>query len=100
MVKERYKLAHDLDQKIEALVEKYTELLLGESDETLQEEVKSWIIYSFIAKQMPPLVKHWNQLYPEGKQEMMELITKIKDLNEKQRLQQKPDEKRDKNKNR
>lgn len=94
MVKERYKLAHDLDQKIEALVEKYTELLLGESDETLQEEVKSWIIYSFIAKQMPPLVKHWNQLYPEGKQEMMELITKIKDLNEKQRLQQKPDEKK------
>lgn len=92
MVKERYKLAHDLDQKIEALVEKYTELLLGESDETLQEEVKSWIIYSFIAKQMPPLVKHWNQLYPEGKQEMMELITKIKDLNDKQRLQQKPDE--------
>ena len=91
MVKERYKLAHDLDQKIEALVEKYTELLLGESDETLQEEVKSWIIYSFIAKQMPPLVKHWNQLYPEGKQEMMELITKIKDLNEKQR-QQKPDD--------
>ncbi|WP_461611755.1 DUF2573 family protein [Cytobacillus kochii] len=89
-------MAHDLDQKIEALVEKYTELLLGESDETLQEEVKSWIIYSFIAKQMPPLVKHWNQLYPEGKQEMMELITKIKDLNEKQRLQQKPDEKRDK----
>lgn len=94
MVKEGYKLAHDLDQKIEALVEKYTELLLGESDETLQEEVKSWIIYSFIAKQMPPLVKHWNQLYPEGKQEMMELITKIKDLNEKQRLQQKPDEKK------
>ncbi|MCA1027906.1 MULTISPECIES: DUF2573 family protein [Cytobacillus] len=87
-------MAHDLDQKIEALVEKYTELLLGESDETLQEEVKSWIIYSFIAKQMPPLVKHWNQLYPEGKQEMMELITKIKDLNEKQRLQQKPDEKK------
>ncbi|WP_404292546.1 YusU family protein [Cytobacillus kochii] len=85
-------MAHDLDQKIEALVEKYTELLLGESDETLQEEVKSWIIYSFIAKQMPPLVKHWNQLYPEGKQEMMELITKIKDLNDKQRLQQKPDE--------
>lgn len=94
MVKEGYKLPHDLDQKIEALVEKYTELLLGESDETLQEEVKSWIIYSFIAKQMPPLVKHWNQLYPEGKQEMMELITKIKDLNEKQRLQQKPDEKK------
>lgn len=94
MVKEGNKLAHDLDQKIEALVEKYTELLLGESDETLQEEVKSWIIYSFIAKQMPPLVKHWNQLYPEGKQEMMELITKIKNLNEKQRLQQKPDEKK------
>ncbi|ASV68410.1 DUF2573 family protein [Cytobacillus sp. FSL W7-1323] len=84
-------MAHDLDQKIEAMVEKYTELLLGESDETLKGEVKSWIIYSFIAKQMPPLVKHWNQLYPEGKQEMMELITKIKDLNEKQR-QQKPDD--------
>ncbi|MBD7939419.1 DUF2573 family protein [Cytobacillus sp. Sa5YUA1] len=85
-------MAYDMEQKIEALVEKYTELLVGESDETLQREVKSWIIYSFIAKQMPPLVKHWNQLYPDGKQEMMEMIKKIKELNEKQRLQQKTDE--------
>lgn len=90
MVRGREALTQELDEQMDALLEKYTELLLGESDESLQKDVKSWIIYTFIAKQMPPLVKHWNQLYPEGKQEMMEMVKKIKALNEKQRMQQKP----------
>lgn len=90
MVRGREALTQELDEQMDALLEKYTELLLGESDESLQKDVKSWIIYTFIAKQMPPLVKHWNQLYPEGKQEMMEMVKKIKTLNEKQRMQQKP----------
>jgi predicted component of type VI protein secretion system len=31
---------------------------------------------------MPALSKHWNELYPEAKQEMKEMIDDIKLLNE------------------
>ena len=47
-----------LREQLDGLVEKYTELLLGEADEELKEQVKMWIIYSHIAKSMPPLAKH------------------------------------------
>ena len=69
-------------EQFDALLEKYSELLLGSSERELQEKVRYWALYTQVSKTMPALVKHWNQLYPDGKQEMMELITEIKQLNE------------------
>ena len=43
-----------LREQLDGLVEKYTELLLGETDEELKEQVKMWIIYSHIAKACRP----------------------------------------------
>ncbi|PLR79308.1 DUF2573 domain-containing protein [Bacillus sp. V3-13] len=68
--------------QFEALLDKYTELLIGESNEDLKEKVKVWALYSYIAKSMPPLAKHWNELYPEAKEEVKTIISEIKKLNE------------------
>ncbi|MRX72031.1 DUF2573 family protein [Bacillus lacus] len=72
-------------EKFDGLLDKYTELLLGESGEDLNEKVKMWALYSHIAKSMSPLAKHWNETYPEAKEEMKKLIAEIKELNEKNR---------------
>ncbi|QFT90503.1 hypothetical protein FIU87_17815 [Bacillus sp. THAF10] len=71
-----------LDQQLDGLLEKYTELLLGEGTEEYKEKVKAWVLYTYISKSMPPLVKHWNEQYPDAKQEMMTLIKEIKELND------------------
>ncbi|MGM0836173.1 MAG: YusU family protein [Bacillota bacterium] len=71
-----------LEQKLDGLLEKYTELLLGESSDEQKENVKAWVLYTYIAKSMPPLVKHWNEQYPDAKQDMMALIKEIKQLND------------------
>jgi hypothetical protein len=78
-----------LAEQLDGLMEKYTELLLGESDDEKKEKVKLYALYTYISKSMPPLVKHWNDKYPDGKEAMMELITEIKTLNEKHRRSQK-----------
>jgi hypothetical protein len=72
-------------QQFEALLEKYSELLVGETDEDTKEKVKQYALYTQIAKSMPALAKHWNELYPDGKKEMFEIISEIKMLNEKHR---------------
>ncbi|KEP28183.1 YusU family protein [Bacillus zhangzhouensis] len=72
----------ELDEKLEGLLDKYTELLLGETTEALKKDVKQWVIYSHIAKSMPPLAKHFNETYPEAKEEIKETIQRIKQLNE------------------
>ncbi|KAA6450584.1 YusU family protein [Bacillus swezeyi] len=76
-----------LQQQLDGLVEKYTELLLGETNEDLKEQVKMWIIYNHIAKSMPPLAKHWNGTYPDAKQDIKEVIQNIKKMNEANRAQ-------------
>ncbi|MGG1696229.1 YusU family protein [Bacillus zhangzhouensis] len=75
-------MGNELDEKLEGLLEKYTELLLGESTDALKQDVKQWVIYSHIAKSMPPLAKHFNETYPEAKEEIKETIQRIKQLNE------------------
>ncbi|MCH1625584.1 YusU family protein [Fredinandcohnia quinoae] len=74
-----------MDQKLveqfDGLLEKYTELLLGESTDELKEKVKIWSLYTHISKSMPPLAKHWNEMYPEAKDGMKEIIGEIKRLN-------------------
>ncbi|MDQ0247304.1 hypothetical protein J2S09_004953 [Bacillus fengqiuensis] len=71
--------------QVDGLMEKYTELLLGEASEDLVEKVKLWALYTHIAKSMPALAKHWNETYPEAKAEMMKVIGDIKALNEQHR---------------
>jgi hypothetical protein len=71
--------------QFEALMDKYTELLLGQTNEELKEKVKVWALYSHVAKLMPALAKHWNELYPEAKEQMKQLIAEIKQLNDEAR---------------
>jgi hypothetical protein len=72
-------------EQFEALLEKYSDLLVGESSEQTKEKIKTWALYTHIAKSMPALAKHWNELYPEAKEEMIEMINEIKLLNEQYR---------------
>ncbi|WLR50497.1 YusU family protein [Bacillus tianshenii] len=69
-------------QQFDALLEKYTELLVGETDSELKAKVQMWALYNQVAKSMPALAKHWNETYPEAKQEMRALIKEIQQLNE------------------
>lgn len=79
------------DSKFAALVEKYTELLTGENGPELQDKVRYWALYTYIAKSMPALAKHWNETYPEAKTEIMKIINEIKQLNDAHRSGQKAD---------
>ncbi|MBU7595411.1 YusU family protein [Metabacillus halosaccharovorans] len=78
-----------MDQKLkdqfDGLLEKYTELLLGDSSDELKEKVIMWALYSHISKSMPPLTKHWNASYPDAKDNLKVIINEIKVLNEKHR---------------
>lgn len=75
----------ELKDKLDGLLEKYTELLIGDSSNEMKEKVQAWVLYSFIAKSMPPLIKHWNDTYPEAKDDMKALIGEIKQLNDEHR---------------
>ncbi|MBU8906630.1 YusU family protein [Desertibacillus haloalkaliphilus] len=70
-----------LNEQLDGLLEKYTELLLGEATPELKEKVKAWVLYSHISKSMPPLAKHWNEEYPDAKEAMKALVTDIQELN-------------------
>ncbi|MDR7237868.1 DUF2573 family protein [Neobacillus drentensis] len=72
-------------RQFEALLEKYSELLVGEASDETMEKVKMWALYTHIAKSMPALAKHWNELYPDAKEEMKQIINEIKVMNEQHR---------------
>lgn len=72
-------------QQFEALLEKYSELLVGESSEETKEKVKAWALYTHIAKSMPALARHWNELYPEAREQMKGIAQEIKSMNEQHR---------------
>ncbi|WP_042461799.1 DUF2573 family protein [Neobacillus dielmonensis] len=76
-------------EQFEALLEKYSELLVGKADKETVQKVKAWALYTHIAKTMPALISHWSALYPDARAEMKELIQEIKVLNEQHRNQQK-----------
>ncbi len=76
-----------LASQFDGLLEKYTELLLGDSSDELKQKVQAWAIYTHIAKSMPPLAKHWNETYPDAKEGMKQLVGEIKQLNEAHRAQ-------------
>ncbi|WP_453994032.1 YusU family protein [Bacillus nitroreducens] len=75
----------NIKEQVDGLLEKYTELLLGETSPDLKEKVKLWSLYMHISKSMPPLAKHWNETYPEAKESLKEIISEIKMLNEEHR---------------
>jgi hypothetical protein len=75
----------ELSIQFDGLLEKYTELLLGEASDELTEKVKMWALYTHIAKSMPSLAKHWNATYPDAKDEIKTIINEIKALNDKHR---------------
>ena len=77
----------EFPEQFDALVEKYTELLVGDTDSDNKEMVTQYALYSFIAKNMPALVKHWNSLYPDGKDEMKRIVGQIKEMNEAHRAE-------------
>lgn len=72
-------------QQFEALLEKYSELLVGEGSEETKEKVKAWALYTHIAKSMPALARHWNELYPEAREQMKGIAQEIKSMNEQHR---------------
>jgi hypothetical protein len=72
----------NLRSQLDDLIEKYSELLIGSSEPEHVEMVKAYVLYSSIAKSMPPLAKHWNESYPDAKEAMKELIGEMKKLNE------------------
>ena len=75
----------ELKAQMDGLLEKYSELLFGETSQDLKEQVQAWVLYSHIAKSMPPLVQHWNNTYPDAKEEVKKLIAEIKTRNEEYR---------------
>lgn len=78
-----------LIQQFDGLMEKYTELMLGEATPELKAKIQMWALYTHISKTMPPLAKHWNESYPDAKESMKELIQEIKVLNEEYRQKNK-----------
>ncbi|WP_017726347.1 YusU family protein [Halalkalibacterium ligniniphilum] len=77
-----------LKEQLDGLVEKYTELLVGNTDEEVKEKVKAYALYSHIAKSMPPLAKHWNEQYPDAKEGMKALVKDIQERNKQHRENQ------------
>lgn len=66
-----------------ALVEKFAELLTGDTSPETMEKIKIWSIYNHIHKTMPALASHWNQNHPESKAEIRKLFEEVRDLNQK-----------------
>jgi hypothetical protein len=74
-----------LESQLEGLLTKYTELLIGSAEPDQIEKIRAYVLYTFIAKNMPPLAAHWNESYPDAKEAMKKLMSEIKELNEKHR---------------
>ena len=68
----------NFDGQFDALIDKYTELLLGDSSPELKEKVTKWVIYTYIAKSMPALAKHWNVSFLKAKKRLKESLGKLK----------------------
>lgn len=67
--------------EFDALLEKFSELLTGDTSPEMVEKIKIWAIYNHIHKTMPALASHWNQTHPEGKADIRKLFEEVRDLN-------------------
>ena len=70
------------EEQFHALLEKYCELLVGDTSHEMIENVKIWAIYQQISRTMPPLTKHWGEMHPTARIQMRELFEEVKKLNE------------------
>lgn len=70
--------------ELEGLLYKYTELLTGEATPERVEMVKTWILYTHMAKTMPPLVQHWasEPAHAEARDQIRGMIEQIKQWNQ------------------
>jgi hypothetical protein len=87
--RERRKLDEKFQEEFDSLLSNYTELLLGEENEELKEKVQVWMLYTYMSKNMPGLVKHWNAKFPDGKQTIVQIVSEIKKMNEIRKQNQK-----------
>ncbi|MFD0676461.1 MULTISPECIES: DUF2573 family protein [unclassified Paenibacillus] len=80
--------------EFDALVEKFSELLTGNTSPELVEKIKIWSVYNHIHKTMPALASHWNQSHPESRAVIRSLYEEVRKLNlELKEKNQKPEEK-------
>jgi hypothetical protein len=70
-----------IDQ-FDGLLEKYTELLIGEATPEQVEKIKVWALYNQMHKTMPNLTQHWTAAHPEAKAAVRALFEEVKQLNE------------------
>lgn len=68
--------------QFDGLLEKYTELLIGETTPEQIEKVKYWALYNHMHKTMPNLTQHWSSSHPEGKAAIRSLFEEIRELNQ------------------
>ncbi|TDF97523.1 DUF2573 family protein [Paenibacillus piri] len=68
-------------KEFDALVEKFAELLTGDSSPETVEKIKVWSIYNHIHRTMPALASHWNQSHPESRAVIRGLYEEVRDLN-------------------
>jgi hypothetical protein len=73
----------------DALIAKFSELMVGETTPEVIEKVEMWAIYNHIHKTMPALSGHWNQSHPESKAEIRKLFEEIRELNQQHQQKQK-----------
>ncbi|MED4603423.1 DUF2573 family protein [Paenibacillus validus] len=69
--------------EFDALLEKFAELLTGDTSPEMVEKIKVWSIYNHIHKTMPALASHWNQNHPESKADIRALYEEVRNLNQK-----------------
>lgn len=75
-------MTQNFQQAFDALVATYTERLTGDSSPEMIDKVKIMALYTYISKSMPPLVAHWNQVHPEAKEQLVQIFSEVKQLNE------------------
>ncbi|MGC5328137.1 DUF2573 family protein [Brevibacillus sp. SYSU BS000544] len=70
--------------ELDDLINKFTELLTGESNPDRVEMIKTWCIYSHMMKVMPPLIQHWGSepSHQEAKAQIKQIFDQIKQWNQ------------------
>ena len=72
---------------INALLIRFTELLVGDAEEEKVEMVKVWALYNHMLKVMPNLVQHWTSTHLEEKAEIRKIFQQIQELNQQNKAQ-------------
>ncbi|MEI7026650.1 DUF2573 family protein [Paenibacillus sp. y28] len=78
----------EFDKDFDALVEKFAELLTGDTSPQTIDMVVKWSIYNHIHKTMPALTGHWGQHHPESKKEVRQLFQSVIALHNEHRAKQ------------